>query len=225
MNERVVSIVSFLITVLFFWFMVNSLTVAIGFLLLLFVHEMGHYLACRYKGIQATLPVFTPLGAMIVIDPLELRNAKEEAFIALAGPAVGGVASLMVLALAPVLGSHEMFLIGYYGLVLNLFNLIPLAPLDGGRISMAIERRMWVVGLPLLVIAFLSFGFSFLNLLVAILIFSQAWRDVKFRRMQAWQDPRYFNVGRHARLGYALAYVGLAALLCWFFFAPSPVGV
>jgi len=221
MNQRTLSIVSFLFSVAFFWLMTQSLAVAVGFLLLLFIHEMGHYLACQYKGIPATLPVFTPFGAMIMLDPRDVKSARDEAFMAIAGPLAGGIASLIVLALSAVLGSRELYTIGYWSVLLNLFNLVPLAPLDGGRISMAVERRLWIVGFPLLVFVFWKFGLNFFNLVIAYLIFSQAWQDKKFRSAMAEQNPEYFNVGTATKVGYGLAYVGLAALLGWVFFAPS----
>ena len=216
MNDpRTKSLVTFAVSVLFWFYMTNSLAMAVGILLLILIHEMGHYFAARAKNIPVMLPVFTPLGAAVQLDQSACRSAKDEAFIAIAGPLVGGIASLIVLALGPILGSNLLFQLGAWGVTINLFNLVPLSPLDGGRISLAIERRLYLLGVPLFIYMLTKLGMNTFNLVMAFFILQFAWAEIQFRTQQAVNNPGFFAVGAKARIGYALAYVGLAALLTW----------
>ncbi len=216
MNDpRAKSLLSFAVSVLFWFYMTNSLGMAVGILLLILIHEMGHYFAAQALGIPVMLPVFTPLGAAVQLDQSACRSARDEAFIAIAGPFVGGIASLIVLALGPILGSNLLLQLGAWGVAINLFNLVPLPPLDGGRISLAIERRLYFLGIPLFFYMLMQFGLSMFNLLMAFFILQFAWAEIQFRTQQAASNPRFFAVGAKARIGYALVYVGLAALFTW----------
>jgi Zn-dependent protease len=107
---------------------------AVGFVLLILVHEMGHFVQARLEGIHASLPIFIPfLGAFVT-----LRHAAitpwQHAKIALAGPIAGGAGAAAVWAYGESSGSRLMQALGYTGFLLNLFNLIPIGILDGGAI-------------------------------------------------------------------------------------------
>jgi Zn-dependent protease len=119
---------------------------AIGFVLLILVHEMGHAFAIRRAGLQAGWPVFIPFfGAMIALK--EMPNSRsEEAAIAYGGPLFGTLASVVLAALYFLTDARFLLALAYTGFILNLFNLIPISPLDGGRIAQAFSRRAWVVG-------------------------------------------------------------------------------
>src|SRR5690606_15550312 len=108
--------------------------------------------------------------AFVRLDTGFCKSAKDEAFIAYAGPLVGGIAALIVLALGPILGSNLLYQLGFWGVAINLLNLVPLAPLDGGRISLAIERRAYFLGIPLLFLMIMQFGFSIFNMIIVFLI-------------------------------------------------------
>jgi len=111
---------------------------AIGFVLLILVHEMGHYVQARLEGIHASLPIFIPfLGAFVALQHVGLtpwRHAK----IALAGPIAGGAASTVVWLYGESSGSRLLQALGYVGFLLNLFNLLPIGFLDGGATWRAI---------------------------------------------------------------------------------------
>lgn len=223
-------ILSLLISVVFFWYVMGSATQAIFFLLLLLAHEMGHYVAAGQVGVAVSRPVFTPLGAFITLLSLP-ASAKDEAYFSFAGPLVGTVAAYIALFLGILFGSYELCGAAKYAFVLNLFNLIPLAPMDGGRISMAISRRMWVIGLLL----FLAFGVGIiyytvfpvdgssagaqrwslfpLKLFIIYYMLRNGWRDLKDREALAKNKPEYFKLSWRVRLGYTLSYVGLGSLL------------
>jgi len=117
------------------------------FIALLFVHEMGHVLVNQRQGIPATLPLFIPfVGALISFKKFP-RNAEQEAWSALGGPVLGSLGALACLGIWALSGS-KLFLWGAaIGFWLNLFNMIPMSPLDGGRIAAAISRQVWYAGL------------------------------------------------------------------------------
>jgi Zn-dependent protease len=101
---------------------------AAGFIALLFCHEMGHYLAARQRGLAVGAPTFIPfVGAWIDLKEQPM-NAETEAYVAMAGPLAGTLASLACYFLARSEGSDLLLAISYSGFFLNLFNLIPVPP-------------------------------------------------------------------------------------------------
>ncbi len=157
----------------------------VGFVALLAIHEFGHWVAIRREGLPAGLPVFIPfLGAVISLRQQPL-SAWQEFKIAAAGPAFGTVASAILLGLGLYLApTHDagLFLsLAYIGFFLQLFNLIPVAPLDGGRIMAAVSPAVWWIGLPILIgAAFLlrSVFTGIIALLVLVQLFAR-WRGRK----------------------------------------------
>jgi Zn-dependent protease len=188
---------------------------AIGIIFLLFLHEMGHVIVLRSKGIPASAPIFIPLmGAFVAMRRMP-PNAKDEAEIGIAGPILGTVAALLCL-VPTLMGSHSGLwpTLAYFGFFINLFNLIPVSPLDGGRIVGAISPKVWYVGLPLLIGFFLFelVGQGYFNvLLLLILIFAAT--SVYQRSRQASLMKSYFQVPLTTKMYIALAYFGLAAFL------------
>ena len=123
---------------------------ATGFIFLLFAHEMGHYLAAKQKGLDVGAPTFIPfVGAWIDLKE-QPHNAEIEAYVGFAGPFLGSIATLLVYLLARRLDSSLLLAVTYSGLMLNLFNLIPVSPLDGGRITAVLTPRIWLFGIPAL---------------------------------------------------------------------------
>lgn len=128
-----------------------GLEFALGFVLLLFIHEMGHVAVIKKRGYPVNAPVFIPmLGAVIYMPPC--KSSEEEAQIGLGGPLLGGIASLglfMYWMQMPVKSDMILFL-SYVSTFINLFNLIPIRPLDGGRVTQAIGGWVKWVGLAAL---------------------------------------------------------------------------
>ena len=188
---------------------------AVGIVLLLLAHEMGHYVAARRLGMNVGLPTFIPfVGAWIELKDQPLSVAQE-AQIAFAGPFVGTVAAVGVLAWALEQHSTLLMALAYTGFFLNLFNLIPVTPFDGGRIVAILSPKIWFVGVPLLVGAFMlspSPMFLMILILLAPTIFASlqaAWRgDVPEH------NPRYYEVPMDARIRYASYYLLLLGFLC-----------
>lgn len=119
---------------------------AVGFVLLLFVHEMGHVLVLRAQGVPASLPLFIPfIGAVIGMKAYP-KGVVDEAYSAIAGPVLGSVGALACLG-AYFLTHNPLYAwLAYIGFFLNLFNLLPMSPLDGGRIIGAVWRGFWILG-------------------------------------------------------------------------------
>jgi Zn-dependent protease len=183
---------------------------AVGFVLLLLVHEMGHVLQLQREGIKASAPMFIPfLGAVVAMKELP-KDAAAEARVGLAGPVLGSLAALVPLAIYAVTGEELFKALAFVGFFLNLFNLLPVLPLDGGRAMAALSPWMWFVGYGLLVAATIVFPNP---IMLLILLFGglETWR-----RWQARKSPeaRAFHRVRPAtRAAVAAVYLGLAAAL------------
>jgi len=137
---------------------------AAGIIILIFIHEMGHLLAARLVGLKVSLPLFIPfLGASILLKEMP-RNSWIEAIVGIGGPLLGSLGAVGAMALYFLNGNPLFLILGYFGCFLNLFNLVPIIPLDGGRIVSAISPWLWVVGLlvivPYLIYRILTFGFA-----------------------------------------------------------------
>ncbi|HEU4405434.1 MAG TPA: site-2 protease family protein [Polyangiaceae bacterium] len=153
----------------------SGLPFALGFVALIFVHEMGHAVAIRRAGLQAGWPVFIPFfGAMIALKG-RTPDADTEAEIAFGGPVAGTAASLACAAAGLALHSRLALHLAYVGFFLNLFNLVPVSPLDGGRVAQAFSRRAWLVGGLLLGGMFLTTGSPQL-LIIGLMAIPQAIR-------------------------------------------------
>jgi Zn-dependent protease len=182
---------------------------AVGFVLLIFVHEMGHYLAARKRGLAVGAPTFVPfVGAWIQMKDMP-HDVETEAFVGFAGPLAGTAAALMCYWLARQTGSELLLALAYSGCMLNLFNLIPVSPLDGGRITAIISPKVWLLGVPLLAALFF-YRPSPMLILIAILAYPQLKAALSGKHER---PPEYYQVPREARINYAVMYLGLAAFL------------
>ncbi|OMD61137.1 site-2 protease family protein [Paenibacillus odorifer] len=120
---------------------------AIGIVLLLLVHELGHVIAAKRIGLPVSAPLFIPfLGALITMKKHPL-DAKTEAYVAFGGPILGTIGATAVFGAGYYMDSPLLYSLAYIGLLLNLINLLPIHPLDGGRIATAVTRWLWLVGL------------------------------------------------------------------------------
>jgi Zn-dependent protease len=187
-------------------------TFAAGFVVLLFVHEMGHVIQLRREGIKASAPMFVPfLGALIAAKSLG-ENALAEARVGLAGPVLGTVGAGVCLAIGEATNSDLFRALAYVGFFLNLFNLLPVVPLDGGRAMAAMAPWMWFLGFGALVAMALLFPNP---ILLIIVVFGglETWRRWKQRKTRSLEQAAYYRVSPRNRLLVALVYVGLIALL------------
>ncbi len=186
---------------------------AAGFVVLLFVHEMGHVIALRREGIKASAPMFVPfMGAVIVSRSLG-DNALAEARVGLAGPILGSLAAAAVAAVGELTGSALLIALAYFGFFINLFNLLPVVPLDGGRAAAAMTPWMWFLGFGVLVaLAFLEPSNPILLIIVVFAGF-QTWHRWQQRKTRSIAQAAYYRVAPRNRLLVGAVYVGLIAAL------------
>jgi len=195
----------------FAYALVFGLWYAVGFVALIFVHELGHYLAARQRGLDVGLPTFIPfVGAWIQLKDLP-HDVETEAWVGLAGPLLGSVGALACYYAFRATGEPLLLALSYAGFFINLFNLIPVSPFDGGRITAIISPRVWLLGAPLMVGLFF-WRPSPLLILMAILAAPQLWRAWKFDPA-APENAAYYSVEPAKRLEYALYYLALAIFL------------
>jgi Zn-dependent protease len=187
-------------------------TFAVGFVVLLFVHEMGHVIQLRREGIHASAPMFVPfLGAFIAAKSLG-DNALAEARVGLAGPILGTLGAGVCLLLAEVTNSDLLRALAYFGFFINLLNLIPVVPFDGGRAMAAMAPAMWFVGLGALVAMLLLVGNPFL-LLFVVLGALETHRRWKARKTRSLEQAAYYRVSPRNRLLVGAVYIALIVVL------------
>jgi Zn-dependent protease len=187
-------------------------TFAVGFVVLLFVHEMGHVIALRREGVKASAPVFIPfMGAVVWAKSLG-GNALAEARVGLAGPVLGTIGAAACLPIAAATGSDFWRALAFTGFFLNLFNLLPVVPLDGGRAMAAMAPWMWFVGLAAVVALAIAFPNPIVLIIAVIGAFDVYGRWTR-RRRGGELGREYYAVRKRDRALVGLVYIGLIALL------------
>src|ERR1051326_4195861 len=182
---------------------------ALGFVLLIFVHECGHLLAARRIGLKVGAPVFIPfMGAFIALKEAP-RNAWIEAQVGIGGPLLGTAGAAACDGIYLATGDPMFRALAFTGFLLNLFNLAPVGFLDGGRIVTALSPWLWLVGFGV-VLALTIMHPNFI--LVLILIFSVP-RLFSLFRAKSDEERRYFEVTPARRWVMAGMYFGLIVFL------------
>jgi Zn-dependent protease len=183
-----------------------GLPFAIGFVLLIFIHEAGHALVLWKERIPAGAPVFIPFVGAFISMKGRPRDAWIEAKVAFGGPLIGSLAAWAVLLAGWLRQDPFLAGLGHVGVLINLFNLIPVSPLDGGRIAGAFTRTFWIVGyaLGMVALALTRSPILLLVLLVGLFTLVQRWRN---------PVPGYDNIPRAQRLLAGLGYAALVTAL------------
>jgi len=179
---------------------------AVGFVLLIFIHEMGHYIAAKEIGLNVSAPILIPfVGAFIAMKD-QPQNAVIEAKVGLGGPVLGSLAALFCLIIGLNYQDGFSMALAYSGFLINIFNLIPVSPMDGGRIVSAISPKLWLIGIPVLAVtAFYFFNpIIILLLILGIIQAFQQWRS---------NNQTYYDTPNHIRIWFAIFYFGLLLLL------------
>jgi Zn-dependent protease len=183
---------------------------AVGFVLLLFVHEMGHVVQLRREGIKASAPLFIPfMGAFVGMKQLP-QNAAAEARVGLAGPVLGSLACLVPVAIWQATGNEFWAALAFTGFLINLFNLLPVLPLDGGRAMAALSPWVWVIGFAALVAATILFPSP---IMLLILLFGGMETFRRWRQRGSAESQAYHRVAKRQRVLIAAVYIGLALAL------------
>ena len=156
---------------------------AVGFVLLLLVHECGHLLAARRVGLHVGAPVFIPfMGAFIAMKDAP-RDAWIEAQVGMGGPLLGGLSALLCWGLFVITGQPIFSALAYTGCLLNLFNLMPVGFLDGGRIVSAISLWFWVVGL-LIAVVLLVLSLNLMLFIIVLTSLPHMWTRFRNRKTE-----------------------------------------
>ena len=179
----------------------------IGFVLITVIHEIGHAVVMRMKGLRVGFMFFIPFigGAVTLKD--QPRSAYDDAQIGLAGPIAGTFASLLALQIWKWTDNPLYLLIAFVGFGINLVNLLPIGMLDGGRISAAVTKWMWVLGGGVLI-------YKVANqpnpLLIVILILAafQVYASVVREK-----EDKFYEVTPAQRAGVAFVYFTLVIFL------------
>jgi Zn-dependent protease len=185
---------------------------AVGFVGLLFLHELGHYIQLRREGVKPSGMVFIPfLGAAVGARSLG-GSALAEARVGLAGPILGSLATAALLPIAASTGDDFWYALAFTGFFLNLFNLLPVVPLDGGRAMAAMAPWMWFVGFGAIVVLVFLWPNPIL-ILIALLGGFETYRRWKQRKKGEEGNANYYRVKPVHRLLVAGVYVGLIVAL------------
>lgn len=207
------SVISFLGSLLF-WTIALGLNfpAALALMSVFLFHELGHYFAALKLRAQPVLPVFIVLVAFVRFetDPGDLRKRF---LIAGAGPFFGSIAAALLL----LVKDDSFWMLAAAGLafIVNLVQLVPLPPFDGGHMVMAIDRRLWKVGVIAIVIyaiAGLLRGDIFPASALA-LMWPTCRKQMRSIEQQAALNPAAFTPSVKDRLGYGVAYFALVGVL------------
>jgi len=184
------------------------LPLVIGFALIILIHEIGHAVVIRAKGLRAGVMVFIPFigGAVTLKD--QPRSAYDDAQIGLAGPIAGTFASLVVLQVYKWTNAPMYLAIAAAGFAVNLLNLLPIGMLDGGRISAAVTKWMWVIGGGVLIYKVLKQP-NPLMLIVLLLVAFQVYASIQREK----DDKSFYDVTISQRAAIAATYFFLVLFL------------
>jgi Zn-dependent protease len=179
----------------------------VGFVLITLIHEIGHAVVIRSKGLRAGFMVFIPFigGAVTLKD--QPRTAYDDAQIGLAGPIAGTLASLVALQVYKWIDDPLYLLIALTGFILNLINLIPLGVLDGGRISAAVTKWMWLIGGAILTYKAVTQPNALLIVILVLAIF-QVYASILREK-----EDNFYEIAGVQRLAIGVAYFSLVIFL------------
>lgn len=185
---------------------------AVGFVVLLLIHEMGHVIQLRREGVEASAPLFIPfLGAAIAAKSMG-DDVAAEARVGLAGPILGTLGAAACIPLYVLTGNELFQALAFTGFFLNLFNLVPITPLDGGRAMAALSPWMWFVGLG----AFALLAITVPNPIIVLILLVggfDTYRRFKAYRAGGEESQRYYAITPRNRALVLAVYLGLIAVL------------
>jgi Zn-dependent protease len=201
-----------------FWF-------AVGFVLLIFVHECGHLLAAKSFGLRVSAPMFIPFVGAVILLKEAPRNAWVESVVGIGGPVLGSLGALACEGFYLTTGNIIFRGLAYSGFYINLLNLAPVGFLDGGRVVTAISPYLWLVGFPILVYVLIAGGMF--NVILLLILIMSLPRIYSLFRPKTDDERRYFEVTPAQRIIMSFSYFGLIAALVlgmrWTFLDPNLV--
>jgi len=170
---------------------------------LIFIHEMGHVIAMRMMGIRASAPMFIPfVGAHIVMKSMP-KNAFVEAVAAYGGPLLGTIGAIGCAGIGIYSQNLFWFALASTGFLLNLFNLLPISPLDGGRIIGVISPKLWIVGL----IGAVALFYLTWSPIVALIVILGSYQIYQSFKTSKTERAAYYSVSLTKRLAMGAAFL------------------
>ncbi len=185
---------------------------AVGFVVLLLLHECGHLVAAKQFGLKVGAPVFIPfMGAFIALKDAP-RNAWIEAWVGIGGPLLGSFAALVCHSAGELLGIDLLVALAWTGYWLNLFNLTPIGQLDGGRIATALSPWLWVPGLGIM--GWMAWTRP-QNFIIWLIILLSIPRIISLFRQRTDEEQRFYEIEPAQRWTMGALYFGLIAALAY----------
>lgn len=195
----------------------NGLLFATAFTVMILMHELGHVIAIKYYGMRAGAPVFIPfLGAVINLKQPP-PNARVEAIIGIGGPVLGTIAAVVLFIVAqgflPNPMGYDLLIAAHIAFIINLFNLLPVPPLDGGRITAAVSPWFWMLGIlgivGLIISDLANGGMPLMLIFILVYALPRIINTLKYR----YTDHPYFQIGFWWPKILGVAYLGLGLAL------------
>lgn len=179
---------------------------AVGFVSLIFIHECGHALVMRHQNVPAGAPVFIPFVGAVIAMRGRPRNAYVEALIGLGGPFLGTAGAVVCFAIGWLTQQGIWYALAYTGFMLNLFNMIPLSPLDGGRIVGVLSPWLWIAGFGVGSFVFFQTRSPILLLILILGVFS-------FIKSLKKENAAYYHIHYQHRMAIGAAYFALLLIM------------
>lgn len=185
---------------------------AVGFVFLIFIHEMGHVLTSKRLGFTTSAPMFIPfVGAFINLKTLP-KTSEQDAYIGIGGPMAGAISAMICFVIYYFTSSPLFLAFGYVASFLNLFNLLPVHPMDGGRVASVLSPKLWIIGV-LILTGWMFISFNPIMILILILAIVQIIRTYKMKKNQTEEYLSYYSVSTKKKWGYGAIYFMLLFLL------------
>jgi Zn-dependent protease len=186
---------------------------AVGLVLMIFVHEMGHVVEIRRQGMAATAPIFIPFLGAAIFQRSHAQSPMRQAQIGIAGPIAGTIGATVAFVLYGETHWVVLLMWAYYGFLINLFNMIPFGMLDGGWILAPTSKWVQVAGLAALAYGWIVGFISPLVIIILIIGLPMVWQRFRNPALDA-----YLTSGPAGpRIAMGLAWLGLVAYLAFFF--------
>jgi Zn-dependent protease len=186
----------------------------VGIVLLILIHESGHVVVARVMGLPVTLPVMIPFLGAFVSMKQQPRSVAQESIMAIGGPVLGSIAAGLCYVgylTTPNSSTGQLLrALAYFGFLINLFNLIPLTPLDGGRVTSLLSKWFNVAGLAIaagLLLFEMQTGTSVSPVLFLVLIFGAFATWQRFRSTAL--NPAYYAVDAQTKVIVGSLYLAL----------------
>lgn len=185
---------------------------ACGIVGLILVHETGHALVMMRYGMPFSPMVFIPFMGAVITTKDQPRDAWQDAMIAFGGPALGSAGAMGVAVGASMTDSQLLYALADFGYMINLFNLLPIGDMDGGRIAGALSPYFGVAGLA--GGAGLIYAGAVHNPLFYLIMLAGGWSTFqRFYDPAGHRPPNFYAISPMQRAIVGASYFGLIGTL------------